>query len=212
MAKVILDFEKPIIELEQKIAEMRKYADNLDISDEIGTLEGKVDQLRNSVYQNLTRWQRVQIARHPDRPYTLDYIQYMIEDFVELHGDRRFADDKAIIGGFGRLDKDTVLILGHQKGRDTKSNIYRNFGMPNPEGYRKALRLMLLAAKFGKPIITLLDTPGAYPGLGPKSAGRERRLPAIFLKCPIYRYRSSSLLSAKGLPAARLEWESAIES
>ncbi|MFZ1979508.1 MAG: acetyl-CoA carboxylase carboxyltransferase subunit alpha [Bacteroidota bacterium] len=172
MAKVILDFEKPIIELEQKIAEMRKYADNLDISDEIGTLEGKVDQLRNSVYQNLTRWQRVQIARHPDRPYTLDYIQYMIEDFVELHGDRRFADDKAIIGGFGRLDKDTVLILGHQKGRDTKSNIYRNFGMPNPEGYRKALRLMLLAAKFGKPIITLLDTPGAYPGLGAEERGQ----------------------------------------
>ena len=172
MAKVILDFEKPIIELEQKIAEMRKYADNLDISDEIGTLEGKVDQLRNSVYQNLTRWQRVQLARHPDRPYTLDYIQYMIEDFVELHGDRRYADDKAIIGGFGRLDKDTVLILGHQKGRDTKSNIYRNFGMPNPEGYRKALRLMLLAAKFGKPIITLLDTPGAYPGLGAEERGQ----------------------------------------
>jgi acetyl-CoA carboxylase carboxyl transferase subunit alpha len=172
MAKVILDFEKPIIELEQKIAEMRKYADNLDISDEIGTLEGKVDQLRSSVYQNLTRWQRVQLARHPDRPYTLDYIQYMIEDFVELHGDRRYADDKAIVGGFGRLDKDTVLILGHQKGRDTKSNIYRNFGMPNPEGYRKALRLMLLAAKFGKPIITLLDTPGAYPGLGAEERGQ----------------------------------------
>ncbi len=172
MAKVILDFEKPIIELEQKIAEMRKYADNLDISDEIGTLEGKLDQLRSSVYQNLTRWQRVQLARHPDRPYTLDYIQYMIEDFVELHGDRRYADDKAIVGGFGRLDKDTVLILGHQKGRDTKSNIYRNFGMPNPEGYRKALRLMLLAAKFGKPIITLLDTPGAYPGLGAEERGQ----------------------------------------
>jgi acetyl-CoA carboxylase carboxyl transferase subunit alpha len=151
---------------------MRKYADNLDISDEIGTLEGKVDQLRSSVYQNLTRWQRVQLARHPDRPYTLDYIQYMIEDFVELHGDRRYADDKAIVGGFGRLDKDTVLILGHQKGRDTKSNIYRNFGMPNPEGYRKALRLMLLATKFGKPIITLLDTPGAYPGLGAEERGQ----------------------------------------
>ena len=131
-----------------------------------------MDQLRSSVYQNLTRWQRVQLARHPDRPYTLDYIQYMIEDFVELHGDRRYADDKAIVGGFGRLDKDTVLILGHQKGRDTKSNIYRNFGMPNPEGYRKALRLMLLAAKFGKPIITLLDTPGAYPGLGAEERGQ----------------------------------------
>jgi acetyl-CoA carboxylase carboxyl transferase subunit alpha len=172
MARVVLDFEKPILELEQKIGEMRKYADNLDIADEIGTLEGKVDQLRTSVYQNLTRWQRVQLARHPDRPYTLDYIQYMIEDFVELHGDRRYADDKAVVGGFGRLEKETVLILGHQKGRDTKSNIYRNFGMPNPEGYRKALRLMQLAAKFGKPIITLLDTPGAYPGVGAEERGQ----------------------------------------
>ncbi len=172
MAKVILDFEKPIIELEQKITEMRKYADNLDIADEITTLESKVDQLRVTVYNNLTRWQRVQLARHPDRPYTLDYIQMMIEDFVELYGDRRFGDDKAIVAGFGKLEKDTVLIVGHQKGRDTKSNIYRNFGMPNPEGYRKALRLMQLAAKFNRPIICLLDTPGAYPGIGAEERGQ----------------------------------------
>ncbi len=176
MAKVILDFERPIIELEQKIVEMRKYADNLDIADEITTLESKVDQLRENVYSSLTRWQRVQLARHPDRPYTMDYIQMMTEDFVELHGDRRFGDDKAIIAGFGTLGKETVLIVGHQKGRDTRSNIYRNFGMPNPEGYRKALRLMQLAAKFHRPIITFLDTPGAYPGIGAEERGQAEAI------------------------------------
>ncbi len=176
MAKVVLEFERPIIELEQKIEEMRKYADNLDIVDEIETLEKKVDQLRTSIYSNLTRWQRVQLARHPERPYTSDYIHTMLEDFVELHGDRSFGDDKAIVGGFGRIDKDTVLVLGHQKGRDTKSNVYRNFGMPNPEGYRKALRLMKLAEKFGKPVITLLDTPGAYPGIEAEERGQAEAI------------------------------------
>lgn len=172
MAKVTLDFERPIIELEQKIVEMRKYADNLDIADEIATLENKVDQLRENVYNNLTRWQRVQLARHPDRPYTLDYIPLIAEDFIELHGDRRFGDDKAIVAGFCTINKETVLIVGHQKGRDTRSNIYRNFGMPNPEGYRKALRLMQLAVKFQRPIICLLDTPGAYPGIGAEERGQ----------------------------------------
>ena len=172
MAKVTLDFERPIIELEQKIVEMRKYADNLDIADEIATLENKVDQLRENVYNNLTRWQRVQLARHPDRPYTLDYIPLITEDFIELHGDRRFGDDKAIVAGFCTINKETVLIVGHQKGRDTRSNIYRNFGMPNPEGYRKALRLMHLAVKFQRPIICLLDTPGAYPGIGAEERGQ----------------------------------------
>ncbi len=176
MAKVVLEFEKPIIELEQKIEEMRKYADNLDIADEIETLEKKVDQLRSSIYSSLTRWQRVQLARHPERPYTSDYIQMMIEDFVELHGDRTFGDDKAIVGGFGKLDKETILILGHQKGRDTKSNLFRNFGMPNPEGYRKALRLMKLAAKFHHPVVTLLDTPGAYPGIGAEERGQAEAI------------------------------------
>jgi acetyl-CoA carboxylase carboxyl transferase subunit alpha len=176
MAKVILDFEKPVFELEQKIEEMRKYADNLDIADEISTLEKKIDQLRETVYRNLTRWQRVQLARHPDRPYTLDYIQMMVEDFVELHGDRRYGDDKAVVGGFGTLGKESVLILGHQKGRDTRTNIYRNFGMPNPEGYRKALRLMQLAVKFHRPIITLLDTPGAYPGIGAEERGQAEAI------------------------------------
>ncbi|MBI3579479.1 MAG: acetyl-CoA carboxylase carboxyltransferase subunit alpha [Ignavibacteriales bacterium] len=176
MAKLILDFEKPVIELEQKIVEMRKYADNLDIAGEITTLEKKVDKLRDSIFSNLTRWQRVQLARHPDRPYTLDYIHLMIDDFIELHGDRRFGDDKAIVGGFGKLGDETVVILGHQKGRDTKSNVYRNFGMPNPEGYRKALRLMQLAAKFNKPVITLLDTPGAYPGLEAEERGQAEAI------------------------------------
>jgi acetyl-CoA carboxylase carboxyl transferase subunit alpha len=176
MAKVALEFERPIIELEQKIEEMRKYADNLDIVDEIGTLEKKVDQLRTSIFSNLTRWQRVQLARHPERPYTSDYINLMVDDFIELHGDRTFRDDKAIVGGFGRLDKETVMILGHQKGRDTKSNLFRNFGMPNPEGYRKALRLMKLAAKFNKPVITLLDTPGAFPGIEAEERGQAEAI------------------------------------
>lgn len=176
MAKVILDFERPIFELEQKIDEMSKYSDNLDIAREIKKLEQKVDQLRRSVYSNLTRWQRVQLARHPDRPYTLDYIGMLLTDFVELHGDRNHGDDKAIVGGFGKLGKDTVMLVGHQKGRDTKSNIYRNFGMPNPEGYRKALRMMQLAAKFGKPVITLLDTPGAFPGLEAEERGQAEAI------------------------------------
>jgi len=176
MAKMVLEFEKPIIELEQKIEEMRKYADNLDIADEISTLENKVDQLRESIFSNLTRWQRVQLARHPDRPYTLDYIHLMTEDFVELHGDRLFGDDKAIVGGLAQIGDQKVVILGHQKGRDTKSNVYRNFGMPNPEGYRKALRLMHLAAKFKRPVITLLDTPGAYPGMGAEERGQAEAI------------------------------------
>jgi acetyl-CoA carboxylase carboxyl transferase subunit alpha len=176
MAKLVLEFEKPILELEQKIAEMRKYSDNLDIADEISKLEEKVNQLRESIFSNLTRWQRVQLARHPDRPYTLDYIHMMTEDFVELHGDRYFGDDKAVVAGFARLGDQTVLIIGHQKGRDTKSNLFRNFGMPNPEGYRKALRLMKLAAKFKKPVITLLDTPGAYPGLEAEERGQAEAI------------------------------------
>ncbi len=176
MTKLVLEFEKPILELEQKIEEMRKYEDNLDIADEITKLEQKVNQLRESIFSNLTRWQRVQLARHPDRPYTLDYIHMMTEDFVELHGDRYFGDDKAIVAGIARLEGQTVMIIGHQKGRDTKSNVYRNFGMPNPEGYRKALRLMKLAAKFKKPVITLLDTPGAYPGLEAEERGQAEAI------------------------------------
>ena len=176
MAKAVLEFEKPIVELEDKIEEMRKYSDSLDIADEIKYLEEKVLQLRKTVYTGLTRWQKVQMARHPDRPYTLDYIGLMTTDFIELHGDRLGRDDKAIVGGFARIDNHPVMIIGHQKGRDTKSNIYRNFGMPNPEGYRKALRLMKLAAKFDRPVISMIDTPGAFPGLEAEERGQAEAI------------------------------------
>ncbi|MGK9368111.1 acetyl-CoA carboxylase carboxyltransferase subunit alpha [Melioribacter sp. Ez-97] len=176
MAKNTLDFEKPIVELENKIEEMKKYEGQLDISGEIKKLEEKVEELKKNIYQNLTRWQKVQLARHPERPSTLDYIYMMTSDFVELHGDRLFKDDKAIVGGFAKLDGQKVMIIGHQKGRDTKSNLYRNFGMPNPEGYRKALRLMKLAEKFNKPVITMLDTPGAYPGLEAEQRGQAEAI------------------------------------
>ncbi len=176
MAKNILDFEKPIIELENKIEEMKKLEGKLDISSEVKTLEDKVLQLKKSIYENLTRWQRVQLARHPERPYTLDYIYMMTSDFIELHGDRLSKDDHAIVGGFAKLDNQKVMIIGHQKGRDTKSNLYRNFGMPNPEGYRKALRLMKLAEKFKIPVITMLDTPGAYPGIEAEERGQAEAI------------------------------------
>ncbi len=176
MAKVVLEFEKPIVELEQKMEEMRRYADNPDIAREIGKIEERVNQLQQSVYAGLTRWQKVQLARHPDRPYTLDYINLMLKDFIELHGDRSFRDDRAIVGGLARLDDYVVMIIGQQKGRDTKSNVYRNFGMSNPEGYRKALRLMKLAEKFRKPVITMLDTPGAYPGIEAEERGQAEAI------------------------------------
>lgn len=171
-----LEFEKPIVELEKKIEEMKEYEDNLDIKEEIQKLEEKVIILKKSVFSNLTRWQRVQLARHPERPYTLDYIYLMTDDFVELHGDRLYGDDKAIIGGFAKIDDQKVMIIGHQKGRDTKSNVYRNFGMANPEGYRKALRLMKMAEKFNTPVVTLIDTPGAYPGLEAEQNGQAEAI------------------------------------
>ena len=181
----LLDFEKPLHELEQKLKEMRTLNKEhaKDLSAEIEGLEERVEQLRVSIYRNLTRWQRVQIARHPQRPYTLDHIEALTENFVELHGDRRFGDDRAIVGGFaqfqgaqyGHRDR-TVMIMGHQKGRDTKERKFRRFGMPNPEGYRKAERLMKMAAKFNKPVITLLDTPGAYPGMEAEERGQAEAI------------------------------------
>lgn len=176
MPSSTLDFEKPIFELEQKIEEMRKMSDRLDISSEISKLETKINELRNNIFENLTPWQIVQLARHPERPFTLDYINLMTEDFIELHGDRQFGDDKALVGGFAKLDKQTVMFIGQQKGRDTKSNLYRNFGMMNPEGYRKALRLLKLAEKFNKPVITLIDTPGAYPGIEAEERGQAEAI------------------------------------
>lgn len=182
----LLDFERPLVDLEQKLDEMRTFdAEDaeIDLSEEIAALEARVNELRDSIYRNLTRWQRVQIARHPLRPYTLDYIDLLTDDFIELHGDRLHSDDPAIVGGFARFrgsefggSDRSVLIMGHQKGRDTKSRKYRRFGMPNPDGYRKALRLMRLAAKFGKPVISLLDTPGAYPGLEAEERGQAEAI------------------------------------
>ena len=173
-----LDFEKPIIELERKIEELKSRAggDERETAEELDRLEKKADRLRKDIFSKLTRWQRVKLARHPRRPYTLDYLKILAPQFMELHGDRRFADDPAIVGGLGMLDELPVLFLGHQKGRDTKENIHRNFGMANPEGYRKALRLMRMAANFEFPIVTFVDTPGAYPGLGAEERGQSEAL------------------------------------
>lgn len=174
MTKYILDFEKPIIELEQKVKELEELTDKgkLKLDSEILKLQTKADKLRTDIYSNLTRWQTVQLARHPQRPYTLDYIRLMVDDFVELHGDRNFRDDRAIVSGLGRISDVNIAIIGHQKGRGTKDNLFRNFGMPHPEGYRKALRVMKLAEKFNLPVVTLIDTPGAYPGLGAEERGQ----------------------------------------
>lgn len=173
---MVLEFEKPLLELEQKIEEMRRMSDSLDISTEINKLESKVNELRKNIFENLTPWQIVQLARHPERPYTLDHIYLMTDNFIELHGDRNYSDDKAVVGGFAKLGDRTVMLIGQQKGRDTKSNLYRNFGMMNPEGYRKALRLMKLAEKFNKPVITLLDTPGAFPGIEAEQRGQAEAI------------------------------------
>lgn len=174
MIKYYLEFEKPIEELELKIDEMRRISDGKDVnlSGEIKKLEKKVKDLRTDIFSKLTPWQKTLLARHPDRPYTLDYINLMTEEFLELHGDRRFADDKAIIGGLARIKGTPVVIIGHQKGRGTKERIWRNFGQPHPEGYRKALRLMEMAEKFKRPVINLIDTPGAYPGIGAEERGQ----------------------------------------
>ncbi len=176
--RFVLDFEKPIVNLEEKISEMREYAlaSGLELEDDIKRLEKKAAQLRREIYANLTRWQRVQLARHPQRPYSLDYIARMCPYFEELHGDRRFSDDRAIVAGLARLEEFSLVIIGQQKGKDTKDNLFRNFGMPHPEGYRKALRVMELAAKFDKPIVTLIDTPGAFPGIGAEERGQAEAI------------------------------------
>ena len=178
MALVALDFERPIVELEEKIEDLRRLSavQNVDFSKEIAELEKKVASLCQEVFSRLTPWQRCQIARHPKRPYTLDYIRGLMTDFIELHGDRTFADDRAIVGGLARLDGIPLVVIGHQKGRDTKEKIARNFAMANPEGYRKALRLMRLAERFKKPVVTLVDTPGAYPGIGAEERGQAEAI------------------------------------
>jgi acetyl-CoA carboxylase carboxyl transferase subunit alpha len=173
-----LEFEKPIVELESKIRELKELAaaKGMDAGREIESLEQQADRLRDEVYSNLTPWQRVQLARHPRRPYTLDYVGLVCEEFTELHGDRQFGDDRAIVGGFALLGGRQVMLIGQQKGRDTKENILRNFGMPHPEGYRKALRLMQLAGKFGRPIVTFIDTPGAFPGVDAEKRGQSEAI------------------------------------
>ncbi|QCK15368.1 acetyl-CoA carboxylase carboxyltransferase subunit alpha [Mangrovivirga cuniculi] len=188
----MLDFEKPIAELEAKLSDMTKIAgeSGVNMDETIKSLENKIEDLKKDTFANLTRWQRVQLSRHPDRPYTLDYIYELTDDFVELHGDRSVSDDKAMVGGFGTISGKTYMLIGQQKGRNTKQRQMRNFGMANPEGYRKALRLMKLAEKFNKPIITFIDTPGAFPGIEAEERGQgeaiARNLREMFmLKVPV---------------------------
>lgn len=173
-----LDFEQPIADIYERLEQLRNIgiSENIDMSKAIKELEGKLAQTKIKTYQNLTAWQKVQLSRHPERPYTLFYLENMCQHFTELHGDRNFGDDKAIVGGFGNLDGQTIMFIGQQKGKDTKSRQYRNFGMANPEGYRKALRLMKLAEKFNKPIVCLIDTPGAYPGIEAEQRGQAEAI------------------------------------
>ena len=173
-----LDFEKPIVELEKKVQELKSFMTEkkIDLSAEIKKLEDKLESVKKETYVNLTAWQKVQLARHPLRPYTLDYISMIMSDFVELHGDRLFGDDKAMICGLAKLDKKKVMVIGHQKGRDTKENLKRNFGCAHPEGYRKALRVMQMAEEFALPVIVFIDTPGAYPGIGAEERGQSHAI------------------------------------
>ena len=174
MAEIVLEFEKPIAELEAKLAEWESLSssNNMSVDDELNALKRKIEETKKNIYSSLTPWQRVQLARHPNRPYTLDYIERIFTDFLEFHGDRRYADDSAIVGGFAKLDGKSVMVIGTQKGRNTKENVFRNFGCPHPEGYRKALRLMKMADLAGVPVITFIDTPGAVPGV----ASEERHI------------------------------------
>jgi len=179
MVNNLLEFEKPLAELERRIGELKHMdleQDGVDLSDDISRLEKKLNKMRRDVYSNISRWQRTQIARHPQRPYTLDYIEVLMENFVELHGDRNFADDKSIVGGVAWFNGKPLMVIGHQKGRNTKEKVERNFGMPHPEGYRKALRLMKLAERFNIPILTLIDTPGAFPGIGAEERGQAEAI------------------------------------
>ena len=172
-----LDFEKPLADLERKIEELHELSgDTLDLKAEIAKLEKKAEKVQQEIFSNLSRWQTAQVARHINRPFTLDYLNLIFTEFTELHGDRNFGDDHAIVGGLARLDGEPVMVVGHQKGRDTKEKVYRNFGMPNPEGYRKALRLMEMAERFKLPIITFVDTPGAFPGIGAEERGQAEAI------------------------------------
>ena len=175
--QIYMEFEKPLAELEKKIQELHTMStDTMDLKAEISKLEKRADKMREEIFSNLTRAQTAQVARHINRPFTMDYLKLIFTDFTELHGDRNFGDDHAIVGGLARLDGEPIMVIGHQKGRDTKDKVFRNFGMPNPEGYRKALRLMELAERFNLPIITLVDTPGAFPGIGAEERGQAEAI------------------------------------
>lgn len=185
--KISFDFEKPLADLLGQIEKVKQVEDKnkLDMSATLAELENKFESTKQEIYSNLTGWQKVQISRHPERPYTLQYLELMCDDFIELHGDRTVGDDKAIVGGFGSLNGETVMFIGHQKGRNTKERQYRNFGMANPEGYRKALRLMKMAEKFGKPVVTLIDTPGAFPGLEAEERGQGEAIARNLLEMSV---------------------------
>lgn len=204
--KISFDFEKPLAELQQQIDKVVQIEDKnkLDMSATITELEDKLAKAQKDIYGNLTGWQKVQISRHPERPYTLQYIELMCDDFIEMHGDRTVGDDKAIVGGFATLGGQTVMIIGHQKGRNTKERQYRNFGMANPEGYRKALRLMKLAEKFNKPVVTLIDTPGAYPGLEAEERGQGEAIARNLLEMSVLKVPVVCVIIGEGASGGAL--------
>lgn len=204
--KISFDFEKPLAELQQQIDKVIQIEDKnkLDMSATLAELNTKLDDARKELYGNLSGWQKVQISRHPERPYTLQYIELMCDDFIEMHGDRTVGDDKAIVGGFASINGQTVMIIGHQKGRNTKERQYRNFGMANPEGYRKALRLMKLAEKFNKPVITLIDTPGAFPGLEAEERGQGEAIARNLLEMSVLKVPIICVIIGEGASGGAL--------
>ena len=204
--KISFDFEKPLADLQQQIDKVKQVEEKtkVDMSATVNELQEKFETAKNQIYTNLTGWQRVQISRHPERPYTLQYLELMCDDFIELHGDRTVGDDKAIIGGFGTIDGHTAMFIGHQKGRNTKERQYRNFGMANPEGYRKALRLMKLAEKFNKPIITLIDTPGAFPGLEAEERGQGEAIARNLLEMAVLKVPVICVIIGEGASGGAL--------
>ncbi|MDX1623437.1 MAG: acetyl-CoA carboxylase carboxyltransferase subunit alpha [Gemmatimonadota bacterium] len=206
MSAVYLDFERPIVELEEKIAEMETLAEErgIDVSAELSTLQAKLARLKEDIFSHLTPIQRVQLARHPRRPFPLDFVSRIFTGWLELHGDRAFADDKAMVGGLARFDGRPVLVIGQQKGRDTNENLHRNFGMPHPEGYRKALRLMRLAEKFGHPVVVLIDTPGAYPGIGAEERGQAEAIARNLREMARLRVPTISIVTGEGASGGAL--------
>jgi acetyl-CoA carboxylase carboxyl transferase subunit alpha len=201
-----LDFERPIVELEEKIAEMERLAGErgMDVSAELSTLQTKLAKMKEEIFSHLTPIQQVQLARHPRRPYPLDLVDRLFSDWLELHGDRSYADDHAMVGGMARFDGEPILVVGQQKGRDTKENLRRNFGMPNPEGYRKALRLFQLAQKYGHPIVTLIDTPGAYPGIGAEERGQAEAIARNLREMAGLRVPTISIVTGEGASGGAL--------